>query len=196
VPLTPAIPTTAALRSLEEGLRGIARRGLPAPLARAHARLAVRSVVATHRGVRLYDMRLEDVAGGHSPAEVARAVGWRFFIPGLRLGQSAEVRRLGRRFEMSRWSEGPDNRRFFELVTQLNGGPCARKRYQLRCLEIPALHLMAVWAYRSETDQWFVPVSLLPTSLTSGHTIDGPTFNAALTTKATDRLASRPSSLA
>jgi hypothetical protein len=196
VPLTPATPTAASLGPLEEGLRAVARRGLPGPLARAHARLAVRSVVATRRAVRLYDVRLEDLAGGRPLAEIARAVGWRFFIPGLRLGQSAEVRRLGRRFEMSRWSEGPDNRRFFELVSQLTAGVCARKRYQLRCLEIPGLHLMAVWAYRSETDQWFVPVSLLPTSLTSGETFDGPTFTAALIASATARLASRPSTLA
>jgi hypothetical protein len=81
---------------------------------------------------------------------------------------------------MSCWIEGPDNRRFFEIVDRLNADTCARRRYQLRCLEVPAMHLLAVWAYRNLSDQWFVPVSPLPISLPSGRTFDGGQFQDAL----------------
>jgi hypothetical protein len=196
MPLIPAKPTDASLRALETGLRGIARRGLPANLARAHARLAIRSVVATRRAVRLYHVRLADLAAGHSPAETAQAVGWRFFVPGLRMGQAAEVRRIGGRFEMTCWLEGPDNRRFFELVDGLNAERCADRRYELRCLEVPGLHLLAVWAYRSPSEQWFVPVSLLPITLPVGQGFDGASFQAALTPRASEHLAAGPMTLA
>ena len=194
--LAPALPTAVSLLALERGLHRIARRGLSASLAREHASLAVRSVVVMQRGVRLYHLTLDDLAAGRAPADAARAVGWRFFVPGLRLGQSAEVRRFGRRYVMSGWIEGPDNRRFLEIVARLTAERCAGRHYELRCLEVPALHLTAVWAFASGSVQWFVPVSPLPVAMPAGHTYDAGEFQAALERHAAQRLASKPSTLA
>lgn len=195
MPLTPRSPTAASLRALESGLCKIAVRGLDENLARAHARLARRSVLSMRRGVPLYHVSLADLSSGLGVVDVGRAVGWRFFVPGLRLGQSAEVQRIGRRYEMTSWIEGPDSRRFVELVDRLETEKCATRTYQLRCLEVPALHLMAVWAFRNATDQWFVPVSPLPVSMPSGRTFALSEFQEALKLNAVERLAGKPTRL-
>jgi hypothetical protein len=129
----------------------------------------VRSVIEMRLAVRLYRARLQPLASTASLAKAVRPVGWRVFVPGLSHDQGAEVITSGRRYLMSRWTEGPDNRAFLEALETLENDPrCKSARYELRCVEVPGLHLVCAWAHRMRGDQFVVPISALPRAIPTG----------------------------
>lgn len=162
-------PPQAAVQALQLGLRRIGEATSTPTLAAARARLAVRSVISMRGAVRIYQAGVEDLLTEKSLTKLAKPVGWRFFVPGLSNDQAAEVVGGPKGYRMTRWIQGPDNRRFLDTVERLVLRPEVRNaKFELRCLEIPGLHLLAVWLYWSGHEQLLVPVSYLPVAIETG----------------------------
>lgn len=161
-------PPPAALVALRAGLRRVAGGTLTTALAAERSRLAVRSVISTRGAVRVYHADVQRLLASVSVSVAARPAGWRFFVPGLSNDQAADVIGDRKGYEMVRWIEGPDNRRFLDAVERpATRAALGNGKFELRCLEVPVLHLLAVWLYRPRGDQIFVPVSHLPVSIVS-----------------------------
>jgi hypothetical protein len=131
--------------------------------------------------VRIYESSLNGLAAGESVSVLAKPTGWRFFVPGLSNDHAADVIRGRRGYAMTRWSEGPDNRRCLATVERLVSRPEVRgPTFELRLLEIPGLHLLSLWLHDAGIRELFVPVSHLPLSIASGRILSLAEFDRAL----------------
>ena len=188
---TSPLPAACAA-ALETGLARIAGSNLPSNLAKSRARLAVRSVNELALAVRLYRGRVEAPSSKRSFTRGVHAVGWRCFVPGLSHDQSADVIGRGSNYRMTVWREGMENTRFLDAMRELQNRPqCRAHLYELRCLEIPGLHLTCAWAYRSREDQLFVLVSPLPIPIQTGKVLDLADIQSSLYEEARARFRRR-----
>jgi hypothetical protein len=176
-------PPRTATQALRRGLERIASDSLPRRLARARARLAVRSVIELRLAVPLYRIARGDLKEPMHLSREAQAIGWRCFVPGFSQDQAADVFGRAGHYEMGCWSEAPENRRFLNIVAALQRDATIRgERYQLRCLQVPVLHLTAVWLHH-RISPYVVPVSWLPMSVKTGHVLTLDEFQTVLVEK-------------
>ena len=165
-------PPEEASRAAEQGLRALISRGSHRSSGLNGAEASELQLTHPHE---VFLLGLDGVREG-STLDTAQSAGWRYVVE--RDGQAAGLADVGRdtdgNFQLNHVQYGPyvaGTQAAWAVLTERSGSSG-----EVRLLQLPAIHLMALWTVPPKGDIQLVPIAPAPPEFEPGHLYTEPTF--------------------